>query len=160
MMIRETTHGWIIVYQREGSYYSPLSKRLQRLTGCHTAMARNSQRNPLAELYRPIKIEVVHTEGYEKNGGIEMIYDVTSIIDAVNRGYGLMGMKVKGYVDEMMEVSAGMIKVFYHEKKQGRKVVKGQRAFIVCSTQIVDKVLKYNPTNRIDLSNGLTLIIE
>ena len=40
MMIRETTHGWIIVYQREGSYYSPLSKRLQRLTGCHTAMAR------------------------------------------------------------------------------------------------------------------------
>ena len=89
-----------------------------------------------------------------------MIYDLTSIIDAVNRSYGLMGMKVKGYVDEMIEVSAGMIKVFYHEKKQGRKVVKGQRAFIVCSTQIVDKVLKYNPTNRIDLSNGLTLIIE
>ena len=41
MIVRETTHGWIIVYQRNGSYYSPLSKRLQHLTGCHTATARN-----------------------------------------------------------------------------------------------------------------------
>lgn len=89
-----------------------------------------------------------------------MIYDATSIIDAVNRSYGLFGMKVKGYVDEMIELNAGMVKVFYHEKKQGRKVVKGQRAFIVCSTQIVDKISKYNPDNRVDLSNGLTLIIE
>jgi hypothetical protein len=80
------------------------------------------------------------------------------ILETVGKRRGLMGLELPDLIGEMVEVNAGMIKVFYTEQKRGRRKVKGTKACIVCSNKVADEVIEGG--ERHDLENGLSVIFE
>ena len=80
------------------------------------------------------------------------------ILEIVGKRMGLMGLELPNLIKETTEVNAGMVQVFYEERRRGRGKVKGNKVCAVCSTKIAGEVISSG--DRHDLPNGLTVIFE
>ena len=80
------------------------------------------------------------------------------ILEIVGKRQGLMGMELPDLIKETVSVNAGMVQLYYEEKRRGRGKLKGNQVLAVCSTKVADEVIEGG--ERHDLENGLSVIFE